>query len=81
MAAKDGSFSFDFCAIHDKIVDKKSIASTIGDGRKMKVEFLADGNATIVTESFEPESENPKEMQQQGWQAILNKFKEYTETN
>ena len=28
---------------------------------------------------FEAESENPVEMQRDGWQAILNNFKAYTE--
>jgi len=28
---------------------------------------------------FEPEQENPREMQQQGWQAILENFKRYVE--
>ncbi len=29
---------------------------------------------------MEAESENPREMQQQGWQAILNNFKKYCES-
>jgi hypothetical protein len=28
-----------------------------------------------------PKNENPVEMQQEGWQVILNNFKRYTETN
>jgi hypothetical protein len=28
---------------------------------------------------FDPESENPVELQQQGWQAILHNFKTYVE--
>ncbi len=79
MAAKDGSFSFDFWMIHDVIIEKKCIESTMGDGRKMKVIFSANGNETVVTESFEPETENTRELQQTGWQAILNNFKTHTE--
>jgi len=35
---------------------------------------------TVVTETFDAETENPLEMQQTGWQAILNNLKQYTET-
>lgn len=79
MAAKDGSMSFDFEGIHDSIETHKSIKSTLGDGRKMEVEFQAKGNETHIVEKFEPESENTLELQQSGWQAILNNFKQYAE--
>jgi uncharacterized protein YndB with AHSA1/START domain len=79
MASKDGNFSFDFWGIHDQIITHQLIASTMGDRRKMKVEFIAIGNTTEVIEMFEPESENPLEMQQIGWQMILDNFKKYCE--
>jgi hypothetical protein len=31
--------------------------------------------------TFDPETENPIELQQAGWQAILNNFKYYAEKN
>jgi hypothetical protein len=34
----------------------------------------------MVIESFEAETENTEELQQMGWQAILNNFKKYTES-
>jgi hypothetical protein len=80
MAAKDGSFSFDFWGIHDEIKWNEFIASTMGDGRKMEVKFIADNSTTKVIEMFEPETENPVEMQQQGWQMILNNFKKHVES-
>ena len=79
MAAKDGSFSFDFWGIHNEIVNQEYIASTLGDGRKMSVKFIAEGSSTKVVEMFEPESENPIEMQLMGWQMILNNFKTHVE--
>lgn len=81
MAAKDGSFSFDFGGTYDKVVLHKSIEYTIEDGRKVKIVFSGKGNETTVTETFEAESQNPIEMQRGGWQAILDSFKKYTETN
>jgi uncharacterized protein YndB with AHSA1/START domain len=81
MAAKDGSFSFDFGGVYDEVVEHKLIKYTMGDGRKVSVAFNAQGNATEVIETFEPENTNPEEMQRGGWQAILDNFKKYTEEN
>jgi uncharacterized protein YndB with AHSA1/START domain len=80
MAAKDGSFSFDFEGIHNEVEQHKTITSTMSDGRKMKVIFEEKDGKTMVTESFEAEGENSLDLQRSGWQAILNNFKKYTET-
>jgi len=81
MAAKDGSMSFDFWGIYDQVKINELIEYTMGDGRKAKIVFSKSGDTTMIVESFEPESENPRELQQGGWQAILNSFKSYTENN
>ncbi len=81
MEAKDGSFGFDFTGIYDEVVTHKLISYKLEDGRKVSIRFTSNGNTTIVTEEFEPENENPLEMQKGGWQAILNNFKKYAETN
>lgn len=36
-------------------------------------------NLVRIKEKFDPKKENPIEIQRQGWQAILNHFKEYVE--
>lgn len=79
MAAKDGSFAFDFEAVYDEIIPLSKISYTMGDGRKVDVNFAEENNQTILVESFDPESQNPLEMQQSGWQAILDNFKKYCE--
>lgn len=81
MAAKDGSMSFDFAGVYDIVDENKHIAYTLGDGRKVSVTLTATANGTDVSETFDPENMNPAEMQQAGWQAILNNFKKYTENN
>jgi uncharacterized protein YndB with AHSA1/START domain len=81
MEAKDGSFGFDFGGTYDAVEENKLIEYTLGDGRKVRVIFSKDGNATRVEESFEAETTNPTEMQRAGWQAILDNFKKYTEAN
>lgn len=81
MEAKDGSFSFDFGGEYDAVEINKNIEYTIGDGRKVKVTFSGDSNTTRVSETFEAESKHSIEMQKGGWQAILDNFKKYTESN
>lgn len=81
MAAKDGSFSFDFGGIYDNVVEHKLIEYTMGDNRKVSVVFNTKGNETEVIETFEMENTHSEEMQRGGWQAILDNFKKYTETN
>lgn len=79
MAAKDGSFSFDFGGVYTQVIEHKLIEYTLGDGRKVKVVFTSLGNETKVVETFDPENMNSDEMQKAGWQAILDNFKKYTE--
>lgn len=79
MAAKDGSFSFDFWGTYDDILENELIMVTMGDGRKWKTTFASNGDVTEVVESFEAEDQNPIEMQRGGWQAILDSFKKHTE--
>jgi uncharacterized protein YndB with AHSA1/START domain len=80
MAAKDGSFGFDFWGTYTLIRPLELIAYTTGDGRKVEVIFAADGDGTTVTERFEAETHNSPELQEQGWQAILDNFKRYAES-
>ena len=79
MEAKDGSFGFDFGGIYDEVLLHKVIAYTLGDGRKVNITFQGQDNETEITVTFDAETENPIEFQQQGWQAILDNFKKYAE--
>jgi hypothetical protein len=79
MEAKDGSFGFDFEFIYDDINAPNSMAYKLLDKRKVKVNFETIEGATKVVVVFEPETENPVELQREGWQAILNNFKKYVE--
>jgi predicted 3-demethylubiquinone-9 3-methyltransferase (glyoxalase superfamily)/uncharacterized protein YndB with AHSA1/START domain len=79
MAARDGSVFFDFNGIYDEVVENQHIAYTTADGRKVEVEFRAEGGNTHVVETFEAENIHSHEMQRAGWQAILDNFKKHTE--
>ncbi|KRE48895.1 SRPBCC family protein [Paenibacillus sp. Soil724D2] len=80
MEAKDGSMGFDFGGVYDEVSMNESISYTLGDGRKVKITFIGRDNETQIIESFEAEETNAIEMQQAGWQAILDNFKKYVET-
>ena len=81
MEAKDGSFGFDFEAIYSELVDGEKFTYEMSDGRQASVNFIDRADQTEVIVTFDAETENPIEMQKGGWQAILDSFKNYTETN
>ncbi len=80
MEAKDGSFGFDFEAIYDEVIDGKKFTYTMPDGRQVTVLFNENGSQTDIVITFDPEGQNSIEIQKNGWQAILDNFKKYTET-
>jgi uncharacterized protein YndB with AHSA1/START domain len=79
MEAKDGSGGFDFGGNYIAVEPHKHIAYVMDDGRKVEITFEEQDNGVRVTEIFDPESENPLEMQRGGWQTILDNFKKYVE--
>ncbi|MGZ4044543.1 MAG: SRPBCC family protein [Bacteroidia bacterium] len=81
MAAKDGSVSFDFEGTYTKANEFKNIEYKIGDGRNVRIDFKGGDKETKIIESFDAEKTNSVEMQKGGWQAILDNFKKYVETN
>lgn len=79
MEAKDGSFGFDFEAVYTEIKPFKSFTYEFG-GRLATVDFTEINSQTEVTVTFDPEHENPIDLQKSGWQSILDNFKNYTES-
>lgn len=79
MEAKDGSMGFDFGGKYTEVEPLRRIAYILEDDRTVEITFEGAGDSTHVTETFVPETENPIELQQQGWQMILNNFKAHAE--
>jgi uncharacterized protein YndB with AHSA1/START domain len=79
MAARDGSFAFDFGGTYDDVHPLELISYVMGDGRNVQITFEGHGSQTIITETFEAEEQNSIELQRDGWQAIMNNFKQYAE--
>ncbi len=80
MEAKDNSFGFDFSGTFVEIVDKKRIVTRLDDDRIVQTEFIQENDGVRIIETFEAEDENSVEMQKEGWYAILNNYKLYTES-
>lgn len=81
MEAKDGSMGFDFFGTYDEVEEHKLIAYTLGDGRKARISFNNKEDVVEIVIVFEAEPTHTIEQQRDGWQAILNNFKKYTETH
>lgn len=79
MEAKDGSFGFEFAGTYTSVMQPNVIRYTLDDQRKVEILFSSQGTETNIVQSFEPEQQNPPEIQQMGWQAILDNFKKYAE--
>lgn len=81
MEARDGSMGFDFIGFYSKVEPLRQIEYTLEDDRRVQISFTSEGDKTRVTETFEAEQENSMELQQSGWQSIVNNFKRYVETS
>lgn len=80
MEAKDNSFGFDFSGTYEEIVDKKRVVTRLDDNRLVKTEFYVENDSVRIVETFEAEDQNSIELQREGWSAILNNYKLYTES-
>jgi len=81
MAAKDGSMSFDLGGEYTLVKKNKAIEYVLEDGRKVEIIFTETPDGVEIIQSFDPETQNSDEMQQGGWNAILDNFKSYVEQN
>lgn len=79
MEAKDGSFGFDFEGTYTSVEPLRRIEYAFGD-RHAEVDFQPEDAGVRVRVAFDPETENPEEMQRLGWQSILNNFGRHVET-
>jgi uncharacterized protein YndB with AHSA1/START domain len=80
MEARDGSMGFDFSGKFNEVDFQRHILILLDDNRLLEVWFEAVDGGIRVTEEFKAENMNPVELQQQGWQAILDAFKNYCQS-
>jgi uncharacterized protein YndB with AHSA1/START domain len=80
MAARDASFQFDFEGTYTEVIAQSRINILLADGRLWNTTFEEVEGGVKVTEEFDPENQNPEDMQRAGWQMILDRFKNYVES-
>lgn len=81
MASKDGKMGFDFTGRYTDIKANESITYVLEDDREVITTFEVIDDTVYLKQVFETEDDSSAEMQKQGWQAILNQFKGYTESD
>jgi uncharacterized protein YndB with AHSA1/START domain len=79
MEAKDQSFGFDFNGTFTAVEQEKQLQYILEDGRHVELNLTPTAEGTHIDWKFEPETQNPEDLQQQGWQAVLTHFKAYLE--
>jgi uncharacterized protein YndB with AHSA1/START domain len=79
MEAKDKSFGFDFSGIYTDVKNHELISYKMEDERQVIIKFEHSHKHVLITMIFDAETQNPIEMQRDGWQSILNNFKKYVE--
>lgn len=77
MEARDGSFGFDFSGTYDEVDPERAVSLRLDDGRCARTTFEPEAGGTRVRTVFDPEAENPAQMQRDGWQAILDNYAAY----
>jgi uncharacterized protein YndB with AHSA1/START domain len=76
MEAKDGSYGFDFSGTYTNVVPNRLLEYSFGD-RTARVDFIQTDGGVNVKVVFDAEETHSVEKQKNGWQAILNNFKQH----
>lgn len=72
---------FDFEGTNTNVVPERLIEYVLEDGRTVSIVFESQVDGVEVVETFDAEDSNSAEMQKQGWQCILDRFRAYVEAN
>jgi uncharacterized protein YndB with AHSA1/START domain len=78
MEAKDGSIGFDFEGSYTTVVPNSLIEYAFGE-RHARIEFIENADSVSVSITFDAEQTHTIEQQREGWQAILNRFRDHVE--
>ena len=77
MEAKDGSMGFDLVGTYEAVDAPNALTLRLDNGRLSRTSFEAEGDGTRVRTVFDPEGTNPRVVQRDGWQAILDNYSAY----
>lgn len=81
MKEKKGSGGFDFEGIYTDVKVFSLIEYKLFDNRTGSIRFEENNGIVNLTEIFEPNSQDPEDLQRQWCQAVINNFKDYVELN
>ncbi|MBE8725584.1 SRPBCC domain-containing protein [Flavobacterium hungaricum] len=81
MQTKDQSAGFDFEGVYTNINVFSLIEYKLFDNRTGSILFEENNNGVKITETFEPNNQDSKDMQKQWCQAVIDNFKAYAELN
>lgn len=79
MEARDGSFGFDFEGVFVELSPPVRLRYSLGPDRQVLVHFTRQGDMTVVSQSFTPETTHSLAQQQAGWQSILDNYKRHVD--
>lgn len=79
MESKDGKMGFDLKGNYTLVESGKRLEYYLEDNREVWVSFINHGESCLIKQGFDPEQTHSRELQELGWQSILNNFKKYAE--
>ena len=80
MVSKETGVSFQYGGTYTHIELNHFIAFELNDCRKVEIELTSIEDVVFIKIQFEPVLEQDLDVQQEGWQNILNNFKNYVES-
>jgi len=80
MVSKESDVAFQYAGTYTQIDLNQFISFVLNDGRKVDIEFSLIEDLVYLKLQFEPVLEQDLDVQQEGWQNILNNFKNYVES-
>jgi uncharacterized protein YndB with AHSA1/START domain len=79
MEARDGSFGFDFEGTFLEVCPPMRLRYSLGAEREVLVQFVHQGERTLVMQTFTPDAMHSVDQQRVGWQSILDNYQRFVE--
>lgn len=79
MESLDGELSFDYKGTYRKVLPYELLSQSLDDGRSTEIAFRSLGKMVEITETFDPQHNDPIDLQQEFCRSVLESFKLYAE--
>mgnify|MGYP001627242659 CR=1 FL=1 len=74
METKDESFGVDQEGTFEEVDPPHAATLRLDGGRRVRTTFTSEGTGICATTVFDPQGDNPVEMQRAGWQAVPESY-------